>query len=188
MPLKELPQGWAEQGVTGFFYGNPSQLYAELIGIAANIAWVFPVAFVFFWIVEKTIGNRVSAEVELAGLDVPEMGVLGYIEEDPKMPEGHVLHAGAEPRSAVVPPNGKQKFTVVVEGIPQGALLKAWSDLCQPTDRPPSPEFLEVYPYMTTCKANRFTFRGGAPDKVESSLKKLLTSLSGQQLTTRVER
>lgn len=186
--LKELPPGVTEQGVTGFFYGNPSQLYAELIGIGANIAWVFPVAFVFFWIVEKTIGNRVSAEVELAGLDVPEMGVFGYINEDPKSPEGHVLHAGAEPRSAAAPPNGKPKFTVVVEGIPQGALLKVWSDLCQPTDKPPSPDFLEIYPYMTTCKGNRFTFRGGASDKVETSLKKLLTSLSGQQLTTRVER
>jgi hypothetical protein len=34
-----------------------------------------------FWLVGKLIGgNRVSAEVEMAGLDVPEMGVPGYPE------------------------------------------------------------------------------------------------------------
>ena len=33
-------------------------------------------------IIEKTIGNRVAAKVEIEGLDIPEMGVLGYINED----------------------------------------------------------------------------------------------------------
>ena len=33
-------------------------------------------------IIEKTIGNRVSAKDEIDGLDIPEMGVLGYVNED----------------------------------------------------------------------------------------------------------
>ena len=33
-------------------------------------------------IVEKTIGNRVSAKAEIEGLDIPEMGVAGYVNED----------------------------------------------------------------------------------------------------------
>ena len=61
--------------------------------MAANLVWVFTVAYVFFWIVEKLIGNRVSPEVELQGLDIPEMGVLGYINDDPKTPEGHLASA-----------------------------------------------------------------------------------------------
>jgi Amt family ammonium transporter len=31
-------------------------------------------------VVDKIIGNRVSAEVELEGLDLPEMGALAYPE------------------------------------------------------------------------------------------------------------
>jgi Amt family ammonium transporter len=67
----------------GLFYGGGvTQLIAESIGVLANIAWVFPVAFIFFWVVEKTMGNRVSAKVEVEGLDIPEMGVAGYLNED----------------------------------------------------------------------------------------------------------
>jgi Amt family ammonium transporter len=35
---------------------------------------------VFFKVLDKIIGNRVSAEVELQGLDLPEMGALAYPE------------------------------------------------------------------------------------------------------------
>ena len=34
--------------------------------------------FAFFKVVEAIMGNRVSAEVELEGLDIPEMGAVGY--------------------------------------------------------------------------------------------------------------
>jgi len=35
---------------------------------------------IFFKVLDILVGNRVSAEVELEGLDVPEMGVPGYAE------------------------------------------------------------------------------------------------------------
>jgi Amt family ammonium transporter len=65
-------------GVTGLFYGNPGQLAAELIGIAANVAYVVPVAASSFWLIGKVVQNRASAEDEINGLDLPEVGVLGY--------------------------------------------------------------------------------------------------------------
>ena len=37
-----------------------------------------PASILFFKLVGATIGNRVPAEVEIEGLDMPEMGVLGY--------------------------------------------------------------------------------------------------------------
>jgi len=65
-------------GVTGLFYGDAGQLVAELIGIAANVLYVAPVAAIAFFVIGKVVGNRVSAEDEVNGLDVPEMGIEGY--------------------------------------------------------------------------------------------------------------
>jgi Amt family ammonium transporter len=65
-------------GVTGLFYGDSGQLFASVIGILANIAWTAPVAAVAFFVIGKIVGNRISAEDEVAGADLGEMGVLGY--------------------------------------------------------------------------------------------------------------
>jgi ammonium transporter, Amt family len=66
--------------VTGLFYGDAGQLVAQLIGVATLIGFVFSFSFVVNMIVEAVWGHRVSAKVELAGLDIPEMGALGYPE------------------------------------------------------------------------------------------------------------
>src|SRR6266545_1177851 len=66
------------RGVTGLFYGDAGQLGAELVGLAANVLWVAPVAALAFWIIGKVVGNRISAEDEINGADLGEMGVLGY--------------------------------------------------------------------------------------------------------------
>lgn len=67
----------------GLFYnGGFSQLAAQSVGVLANILWVFPTAYLAFFVIEKTIGNRVSARDEVQGLDIPEMGVMGYVNED----------------------------------------------------------------------------------------------------------
>ena len=66
-------------GVTGLFYGGGfGQLTAQLICVAVLITWGFGLSYVFFKILDKTIGLRVSKEVEIAGLDVPEMGMVAY--------------------------------------------------------------------------------------------------------------
>jgi Amt family ammonium transporter len=64
--------------VTGLFYGNGSQLVAQIIDVCANIIFIFVISYVFFKVLDVIIGNRVAPEVELGGLDIPEVGVLGY--------------------------------------------------------------------------------------------------------------
>ncbi|HVZ35209.1 MAG TPA: hypothetical protein VG963_22440, partial [Polyangiaceae bacterium] len=73
--------GKAGQGVTGLFYGDSSQLVAQFIEGGVGLAWNVVAGGVAFWVIGKVLGsNRVAAEVELAGLDVPEMGIPGYPE------------------------------------------------------------------------------------------------------------
>ncbi len=66
--------------VTGLFYGDPSQLVAQVIGCATLMGVIFTLSYVLNWIVDIVIGQRVSAQSELEGLDLPEMGALGYPE------------------------------------------------------------------------------------------------------------
>ncbi len=72
--------GWngVEGPVRGLLFGDPSQLAAQCIGIAANVIFVFPAAYGFFRLLDRVVGNRVPAEVEWAGLDTLEMGSDAY--------------------------------------------------------------------------------------------------------------
>ncbi len=72
--------------VRGLFYGDPGQLVAQLIGVGTLIGFVFTLSLVFNIVVDKIIGQRVSAQAELEGLDLPEMGALGYPEFELKTP------------------------------------------------------------------------------------------------------
>jgi Amt family ammonium transporter len=64
--------------VRGLFSGDSSQLIAQLIGVTTNAIVTFSLAMAFFVIVDRTIGNRVPAEVEWTGLDSLEMGSEAY--------------------------------------------------------------------------------------------------------------
>lgn len=66
--------------VTGLFYGDASQLVAQLIGVATLIGFVFVFSFVVNLAIDFFVGQRVDAKAELEGLDLPEMGALGYPE------------------------------------------------------------------------------------------------------------
>jgi ammonium transporter, Amt family len=72
--------------VTGLFYGDASQLVAQLIGVATLIGFVFTVSFVFNLGVDWMVGQRVSAKTELEGLDLPEMGAVSYPEFELRVP------------------------------------------------------------------------------------------------------
>ena len=65
-------------GVTGLFYGDSGQFVAQLICLAVLVIWGFGISYLFFKILDKTWGLRISPEAELEGLDIPEMGVLAY--------------------------------------------------------------------------------------------------------------
>jgi Amt family ammonium transporter len=66
--------------VTGLFYGDAGQLVAQLIGVGTLVGLVFTFSFVVNLVVDAVIGQRVSAKAELEGLDLPEMGQVGYPE------------------------------------------------------------------------------------------------------------
>jgi Amt family ammonium transporter len=65
-------------GVKGLFYGGGSQFVAQCIGTLTNIVYVFIVSYVFFKVLDKVIGLRVPAEVEIVGLDQAEVAVTAY--------------------------------------------------------------------------------------------------------------
>jgi Amt family ammonium transporter len=92
--------------VRGLFYGDASQFFAEFIGGTVCFVFVFAVMYVFFKICKATIGLRSAEADEIAGLDIPEMGVHGYydgapIEEPiPVKPTGAGVLGYADPDKA----------------------------------------------------------------------------------------
>ncbi len=60
----------------GLFYGGGfHQLGIQALGIVSVLAYVLIVMFIAFKIIDKTIGLRVPAEVEIDGLDIHEHGL-----------------------------------------------------------------------------------------------------------------
>jgi Amt family ammonium transporter len=65
--------------VKGLFYGGGmSQFWAEFIGVTTCFVTLSIISLIVYYAVEKTVGNRVAREIEIEGLDLPEMGVPGY--------------------------------------------------------------------------------------------------------------
>ena len=64
--------------VKGLFYGDSGQFIAELIGGTTNVIFVGLAGWLMFKLLDKLVGNRVTTDVELYGLDLPEMGIDGY--------------------------------------------------------------------------------------------------------------
>ena len=63
----------------GLFYGGGlNQLFVQAIMVVIVAAWVLGTTGILFSVLKATIGLRVSAEEELAGLDVMEHGGPGY--------------------------------------------------------------------------------------------------------------
>jgi Amt family ammonium transporter len=64
------------------------QLVVQCIDVVVCVTWNVVVGGAIFFVIGKLVGNRVPAAVELAGLDIPEMGVPGYPEFiNPTTPE-----------------------------------------------------------------------------------------------------
>lgn len=67
-------------GVAGLLYGNVGQFWAQLLDAGVVLIWSVGLSYVFFKILNATLGMRVKPEDELAGLDIPEMGMYAYPE------------------------------------------------------------------------------------------------------------
>lgn len=59
---------------------NPSTIGVQLVGIVAAFLWTFPVSYVLFLILKKTVGVRVDSELEESGLDMHEHASQAYPE------------------------------------------------------------------------------------------------------------
>ena len=80
-------------GVKGLLFGGGwGQLGAQLVGVITVLLVIFPFAFLVLKIIDWTIGLRVSAKDELAGLDIPVHGALCY-------PEFALSSIGAVPQT-----------------------------------------------------------------------------------------
>ena len=73
-------EGWngVPGPVRGLLFGGGDQLLAQVVGVAVNLLFVFGAAYGFFRLIDRLLGNRVTAEVELTGLDSLEMGTDAY--------------------------------------------------------------------------------------------------------------
>jgi ammonium transporter len=160
-----------EAGAEGLLAGAPAQILWQTIAavVSALLALVGTVVLVKG--IDASFGFTAAEEEEIDGLDRTEHGEVGFDLSlaTAEAPAGHA----AVPRPATVPPNGEKRFSVVVEGVPQGDLIHLWSDLCQPGKEPPTADFKTVYPFLTTVQGNRFRFRGGDPAAMRDSLQRL---------------
>jgi ammonium transporter, Amt family len=83
-------------GDPGLWYsGSFHQLGAQALGIGAAFTFAFVSSLIVFGLIKATIGLRVSAEEEEAGLDIVEHGMYGYPELFIPPEEGDMpVHAG----------------------------------------------------------------------------------------------
>jgi ammonium transporter len=152
--------------------GGPGQVLIQLLAASASVVFAFGATLVLVKLVDALAGFTTDARSETEGLDRSEHGEVGF-------DLGLALESVAEgpshePRPALVPPDGQQRFTVVVEGADTNSLTHAWSDLCQAGPAPPSQQFKAIYPYVTTVQGNRFRFRGGDPKDMSENLRLVL--------------
>ena len=101
----------------------------QLLGIICILAWTTATMTLFFWILKKTVGLRVSPEEELKGLDVTEHGMpSAYADFVPAVdrtvypeavavsgdvPVAEAVEVKVEPSVETAPEEGKPKFTKV---------------------------------------------------------------------------
>jgi Amt family ammonium transporter len=65
--------------VTGLLYGNSTQIVAQSIGVVANFVYIGVASLIVYKLIDVVVGNRVSPAAEVEGLDIPEMGIPGYV-------------------------------------------------------------------------------------------------------------
>ena len=71
--------GFVTTDNAGLFYGGGTdQLLVQLIGSAMVFVWVAATTGILFAVIKRTVGLRVSPEVEIGGLDIFEHGQPGY--------------------------------------------------------------------------------------------------------------
>jgi Amt family ammonium transporter len=162
------------------------QFKIQLTAASVAVVYAFGLTLILVKAIDIAWGFCLDLEAENEGLDRTQHGEVGFdltlaYEQVAEMPP-------QEPRAAMTPPNGKGRFTVVVDGVNSHELMHTWSDLCQAGPQPTPAELNAVYPFVTTVKGNRFHFRGGDPATMSAALTRLFESrMRGQKVQARVE-
>jgi Amt family ammonium transporter len=91
-------------GVAGLIKGDTKQFLVQAVDVVVCAGWNIIVGGLAFFIIGKLLGsNRVSAAVEIAGLDMPEMGALAYPDWLPEVKPESVPAAEIAAAKANVP-------------------------------------------------------------------------------------
>ncbi len=168
--LKEVAEKRAKDGKGPF-----SQFTIQLKAASFSVVFALVVSLALAGLTQAvTLGNfTTDRQAEVEGLDRTEHGEAGF---DFGYATETVALTAAEPRAATYP-KGNGRFELEVEGAGGDELLKNWTTLCQPSEAPPDPDFLEVYKHVTTVSGNRFRLRGGDPAAVAARMEKLFKKL-----------
>ena len=108
----------------GLFYGGGFHfLGVQALGVVSVIIYVAVVMTIVFFVIKKTVGLRVDAEDEIAGLDVSEHGLLtaysGFAMLPESVPSGNgepIVVSGDVPEAEAVPVRKMPSFE---EGTPK---------------------------------------------------------------------
>jgi Amt family ammonium transporter len=65
-------------GADGLFYGNPAQLWNQIVGVLAGWALGFIVTWILLKVLDATMGLRVTEDDEMAGLDLTQHSETAY--------------------------------------------------------------------------------------------------------------
>jgi Amt family ammonium transporter len=68
----------APAGVTGILGGSFDQIWRQLVGAVAVLIYSFLLAYAIGWVLERTMGFRVSRDDELTGIDETEHAESAY--------------------------------------------------------------------------------------------------------------
>ncbi|MHB8859603.1 MAG: ammonium transporter [Thermoleophilia bacterium] len=104
------------ENVKGLIYGGGGQMAAQLLGAGTVIILAFGGSYVFFRVLDAVMGIRVTAEEELQGLDLPQMGSLAYPDFSGSAPDWvapHPAGLGSPPGKAA--PSPSPAITVAID-------------------------------------------------------------------------
>lgn len=65
-------------GSDGLFFGNPGQLWTQIVAVLVTMVYSFVVTLIILYIIKAIVGIRVSEEDEFVGCDTSEHGETAY--------------------------------------------------------------------------------------------------------------
>jgi ammonium transporter len=160
--------------------GRYSQVVIQFKAALLSTIFAFCISLVLAIATQAiTLRNfKTDARGESEGLDRTEHGEVGF---DFGLATESVTVVSADPKAADVP-RGNGRFDLQLNGADHKELMKVWTGLCQPSPDPIDPDFLAVYPYVTTIRGTKFRCRGGNPEDLAKRLSTLFSKHLGKEV------